>query len=36
MESWFADHSLKKIRLRKLRTIALPVCFLVMDFDYGI
>src|SRR6218665_408641 len=31
-----AEHSLKKNWLRKLRIIALPVYFMVLNFDYGI
>jgi len=34
--SWSADYNLKKNWLRKLRTIALPVYFLVLDFDYSV
>src|SRR6218665_3992504 len=30
-----ADHILKKNWLRKLRTIDLPVSFMVLNFDYG-
>ena len=31
-----ADHSLKKNWLKKLRTISLPVYFMILNFDYGI